>query len=392
MKTNSLKIIIGQFASGEYYFPRPQITDEIWKKLESGSNLLLVAPRRVGKTSILNYLMDKPKENYIVIYYTSESVNSENEFYKKLYNHLIEKLKTSIRYKAAAFRLTKELFSKIEFAGPDGIKIGESKINYLDEFNNLIKSIKWNDEKFLILIDEFAQTVENIIQDADINAAVHFLETKREIRQKKEIQNRMQFIYAGSIGLENIVSKINSINTINDLAPVKITPLTPEEAWQLLQNIFKNDKVPVSSEVYEHLIKAIEWLIPFYFHLIIDEAYKIMLDENQSEISAETIDKAINNALKNRIYFDQWLTRLRKAYQGNEFTFAKELLNSISKTQTKTALEIIDLAVKCGVSETYKEILNALIHDGYINNDDDLKIYRFNSPLLRKWWETNVAD
>ena len=48
-----MKTIIGQAARGEDFFPRYKITEEIWNKLEAGSNLLFVAPRRVGKSSIL---------------------------------------------------------------------------------------------------------------------------------------------------------------------------------------------------------------------------------------------------------------------------------------------------------------------------------------------------
>jgi len=77
-----MKIVIGQATRGEDFFPRPKITNEIWAKLEAGSNVLLVAPRRIGKSSILFDLLDNPKEGYIVIYYTSESVNNHNEFYK----------------------------------------------------------------------------------------------------------------------------------------------------------------------------------------------------------------------------------------------------------------------------------------------------------------------
>ncbi|MDP2209857.1 MAG: ATP-binding protein, partial [Bacteroidota bacterium] len=82
----TFKPSIGQVARGDNFFPRPRITIEIWQKLDSGSNLLLVAPRRVGKSSILFNLLDVTRENNIVIYYVSESVNNENEFYHKLFN------------------------------------------------------------------------------------------------------------------------------------------------------------------------------------------------------------------------------------------------------------------------------------------------------------------
>jgi len=388
----SIKTIIGQVARGENYFPRPNITDHIWDKLDSGSNLLLVAPRRVGKSSILNQLLDNPRKNYIVIYFISESVNNENEFYKKLYHHLVEKLSVIQKYKAKAFSLTKDLVSRIESFGKDGIGIGESKISYLNEFQNLIKNINWGEDKILVLIDEFAQTVENIIQDVDFKTAIHFLESKREIRQTREIQNKLQFVYAGSIGLENIVSKINSINTINDLTSIEIPPLNKKEAAQLVQKIIDDSGIILDDKAFDYLVEIIEWLIPFYFQLILDESYKLIVDHEPKNLTQKIIDTAVENALKHRIYFEQWFTRLRKAYKSEEFSFVKELLNLISESQTIKSNEILDLAEKYKLADTFKELINALKYDGYINNNDDPKVYRFNSPLLRKWWYCNVAN
>jgi hypothetical protein len=54
--------------------------------------------------------------------------------------------------------------------------------------------------------------------------------------------------------------------------------------------------------------------------------------------------------------------------------------------------EIIDLSVKYNIRDSYKNLLNTLIYDGYINNNEDPKVYRFNSPLLRQWWRNNVAE
>jgi hypothetical protein len=61
-KYMALNTIIGQAARGNNYFPRPAITKQIWERIETGANLLLVAPRRVGKSSILFNLLDHPQE------------------------------------------------------------------------------------------------------------------------------------------------------------------------------------------------------------------------------------------------------------------------------------------------------------------------------------------
>ncbi len=209
MGKNALNVVIGQAARGEKYLPRTNITDEIWRKLEGGSNLLLVAPRRVGKSSILFHLFDNPKEKLLIAYYISESVNNENEFYKKLFHHILGEMTTLRRYGAIIKTLAKEFSSCVESVGPDGIKFRPgNSVDYCDELRKLMQKVILNDDKIIVLIDEFASTVENIVQDEGARAAIHFLETKRSIRQDPAMRNKLQFIYAGSIGLENIVSKM----------------------------------------------------------------------------------------------------------------------------------------------------------------------------------------
>ena len=297
-KTMAINTIIGQVATGNNFFPRVNIINNIWEKINTGSNILLVAPRRVGKTSILYNLVDNPHSAHIVIYFTSESINNENEFYRKLYNHISDALAGIDKYRTKIQTIAKDLLSRIEAIGKDGITIGGSKITYYDVLKDLLIKNDFEGMRIVVLVDEFSQTVENIIQDEGERAAIHFLESKREIRQLKGIQNRVQFVYAGSIGLENIVSRINSINTINDLSSVSVTPLTKEESRQFIKKILDDSQVKIPADAFDYLAEKVEWLIPFYFQLILDEAYKILTEEKSLTMTKTTIDKAIENSLK----------------------------------------------------------------------------------------------
>ena len=204
MSIKPINTLIGQAARGGKYFPRTNITDEIWRKLGDGSNLLFVAPRRVGKSSILFHLFDNPKGNLPVVYYISESVNNENEFYRKLFHHVLEKMGTLQKYQAVFKTWAKNLPSYVESIGPEGIRFRPgSPVSYYEELLTFVKEKMTHDHPMLVLIDEFASTVENIAQDEGDRAAIHFLETKRSLRQEPEVQDKLRFIYAGSIGLEN---------------------------------------------------------------------------------------------------------------------------------------------------------------------------------------------
>jgi hypothetical protein len=185
---------------------------------------------------------------------------------------------------------------------------------------------------------------------------------------------------------------MNQVNLVADLAPIAISPLTRREAQNLVDMIFDGSGITLGEGVFEHLLEIVEWWIPYYFQIVLDESYEIIVARDSTIITRGDIDAAVKNALKKRIYFEHWFARLRKAYKGNDFSFVKELLNTISEKRRVPSSEVFDCAIKYGLGDSYNDLVNALKHDGYINNNDNPKEYRFNSALLREWWCANVAN
>lgn len=242
------------------------------------------------------------------------------------------------------------------------------------------------------MIDEFPQTLASINKDENENAGIQFLQSNRELRQDPEISKNVQFIYTGSIGLENIVSKLNAVNTINDLTRLYVPPLKKEEAKQLIKLLLENVEFDLSENLIENVLLKIEWLIPFYIQLVIDELKNLHRDEHLEQISEDTVHQAFEEILEQRQHLEHWHTRLRASVKGNEYNFAKELLNIASEYETISSNEINDLAIKHQIENTYIDIVNSLEYDGYINNNGDVKFYRYNSPILRMWWRKDVAN
>ena len=218
------------------------------------------------------------------------------------------------------------------------------------------------------------------------------MQSNRELRQDSEIHKNVQFIYTGSIGLENVVSKLNLVSTINDLATLKIPPLKQSEAKKLIVQLLENVEFDLSDSLIDYILQEIEWLIPFYIQLVVDELRNIHREDRLEQIGEATVDRAISGMLEQRNHFEHWHTRLRASTKGHEYNFAKELLNLTSENATIHTNEVLDLAVKYGLAETYKDLVNSLVYDGYINNNDDARIYRYNSPILKMWWRQNVAN
>ncbi len=386
-----MKIQIGNPARGENFFKRPKLIDKTWDMIETGCDILVAAPRRVGKSSLMFHLSDYPKKNYSFIYLDSESVNNENEFFRRLLNKI---LKTDF------VKNSKKVITFLEKNLPNIKKIGLKEIefgvkvehNYFDMLTKILSSLNLENYKLIIMLDEFSQTLDNIINDEGERKGIHFLQSNRELRHTPEIKKNIQFLYAGSIGLENLVSKLNAIATIKDLSRLEVPPLKMDEAKELMNLLRKNVTYSLSSEQINYTLKRIEWLIPFYIQLTIQEIKNIYRDEELAEVTDKTIDKAFSEMIKQRNHFDHWHSRLRTSFKAEEYNFAKELLNIISESETIQSNEIYNLAVKHEIENDYKNIISSLVYDGYINNNENIKTYRFNSPILRMWWRKYVAN
>jgi len=385
----AVNTIVGQVATGKYFFKRTEIIDSFWKTIVSGSNVLISAPRRVGKTSLMYYFKDHPKKNYRVIYIITESVNNKNEYYKKIFNAIFDTLKGIKKFSRNIAALIKS--KTITSITKDGISFDNKKLNYYDELIKLIRELDLGQDKMIIMIDEFSQTIENIIEDENKRNAINILQSSRKLRQMPEINKKIQFVYAGSIGLENTVSRLNAMNTINDLFSLKVPPLSSVQAKKLVKKILNGSELIIKKDEINYLLGKIEWLIPFHIQLILNEIDKVKTDTVSASITNEIINRAFEQALEHRNYFEHWHTRLRKAFKQENYNFTKELLNYISEYNRIDSKKIFDMAVKHKIEENYKDIVNVLVYDGYINNNNDIKIYSYNSPLLKLWWNKNVA-
>ena len=260
----SIKNIAGQPVRDNNFFDRPILSRQFQQKIESGSSILISAPRRVGKTSLMLHLHDQGMEGYYFIYLITESVNNENEYFKRILNKIFDTafLTPLQKFSKKASQVLKDRAARVSEIGKTIKFDSETTLSFRDEFIHIIKSIDLEGQRVILMIDEFSQTIENIIEDEGKNSAIRFLQCNRELRQDPEINQKIQFVYAGSIGLENIVNRLDAVN----------------------------------------------------------------------------------------------------------------------------------LGQKLNVTGTYKDIVNSLLYDGYINNNDDPRVYRFNSPLLKMWWRKNVAN
>ena len=385
-----MAIIAGQAVRGDNFWDRPYLMEDIIDIIENSGHILLVAPRRVGKTSLMYRVLDTMGEEYIVIYINTEAEHSVDSFWQKLFNELMDEefiANVGVRARNLFNKLSSLRLSEV---GTKGVKFGDSEqIDYSEAFLTLIKNVDKN-KKLIIMLDEFSQTIENIIQHESIEKAEQLLGVHREIRQNHKVSQKTVFIYAGSIGLESVVANINSSKHINDLVSIAVPPLDPEDAQRFTMELCRTNGIEIADSDVLYLLEKIEWYIPFYIQLIAQEIKRLY--RRNPEVDKVVIDKAVEKALANQKDFIHWKERLNTFSKGGQ-AYAIELLSFISRNKTVDSTELSNLATKHALTDAEASaIIHALKYDGYINNSDDARVYRFNSPLLRIWWYRNVAN
>jgi hypothetical protein len=248
--------------------------------------------------------------------------------------------------------------------------------------------------KLVLLIDEFPQTVINIVEanKGETKDAVRFLQSNRELRINADINQKVKFIYTGSIGLNHTVATINASAFVNDLNSIEVSPLTDEEANHFIQNLIAEKSITMDNDVINYLLRKIDWLIPFHIQLAIQEI--IDLSDNTKVAGKKEIDQAFDNmvATRNNNHFEHYYSRLKSQFKNEAFRYAEDLLQTTAINASITKAQIYDKAVKYEVEDRYKKILEILEYDGYINNSNTSNEYRFNSPVVRLWWQKFICN
>jgi len=378
------KIIIGKDATGEYYYRREYIENEVWSEIKKGNNVLIAAPRRVGKTSIMKYLIENTEPGYKLIFRNVQGIDTEKEFYKTIYELIIKCLSRFESSKAIiADYFKQKKITDISWSG--GITIGDSEIDYLHEINNLIPKLDNAGETIVLLIDELPEVLHNLHKKEKNDITKSIIKNLRQWRQEKGYE-KLQFVLAGSVGIHYVVNLIDGrTSDINDLNKIYYQPLNENEVDHYIDWATNDASVKYDGSLKEYLRTKIQYFVPYFINLMLDEIDKSARKNNNFLISIIEIDNAFNNIVKNNDYFSDWKKRLSDYLPKEDFKFVNEVLKHIAHKNSITIQEIYNKAEIFEKTEDYMSFIKDLTQDGYIVENDNK--YIFISPFLKEFWK-----
>jgi uncharacterized protein len=153
MKTNPFKF--GSVVDGPYFTDREDELDRITSHINGENHLILISPRRFGKTSLIRKIVNESARK--IIFLDIQIVLSVEDFASQLLKRIyriypVEKLKSYIK----SFRLIPIVNINPVTGEPEvSFRPGSKELAPLEDVLNLIEKLGTDKKKIIVVLDEF---------------------------------------------------------------------------------------------------------------------------------------------------------------------------------------------------------------------------------------------
>jgi hypothetical protein len=395
------RILAGGVPEPNELFGRDHTIRFIWEQLR-GNNILLVAPRRFGKTGVMNHLLKRTAAGFVSVYLDVEDVHDPEVFCSNLSAALLEhdKLRAVVNgAKALPKKLLEFVRSQVGSVKTEGFEIGLRDVVPRDEWSivtrALLLEMEKADETVVFILDEFPQLIENIARKHGEDAAREFLQWFRSLRMKqKDALRRYRFVLGGSTSIDLILRRLDVPDKLNDFCRVPIEALTQEHAEALLDALALASGLHFAAEGRAALFELITPPVPYFLQLFVSQ---IKLEEKlkDRELGREDVTEVYSRRVLGptcRAYFDYYRQRLKRYGEKGQraaLTVLQEVAHAPTGRVSDSALyDVYRRARGKGASSfEFSEIMADLESDWYLLLDPKTNEYAFLLQVMCDWWK-----
>ena len=397
-----VKSVVGAPVRGNDFYGRDRFVELVWRELDKGS-VLLAAPRRFGKTSVMYCLMDNPRPDYKIVHMDLEHLAHPVDLILELMIRLNKDSALTITLEKVV-SMAKGTWTQLRNV-VDEVEAFDLKVKLREQIEpnweatgrEVFKHISKSPHRILLILDEFPMMIDRMTRLEDRkDEARSLLRWLRALRQSADTSN-LRFLIAGSIGIDSVLNSIGEISSINDFQQIRLEPFSPEVADQFLKDLAKSEPLNLSAESREKILELVGIYVPYFLQILFSETSKTELLTGKP-VTPELItniyhEKVLGVACKT--YFDHYYGRLRDYYRPQEEKAVKKLLRELARVGKMTADACFALyRGECGpelYQDDFKLTLTHLENDFYICYDTEKQMYTFSCKLLRDWWLRHYA-
>lgn len=293
--------IVGSYVSPEYFCDRETEIDKLCQNLANGLNTVLLSPRRMGKTGLIQHLFHQSDllRHFNCIYVDIFSTQSFEEFVYRLGQEVVNFFQKEEKWRDKLVRALRSLNFSVSYDPATNVpSIGFSFQDIRDPeltLSEIFTLLQSSDKRTVIAIDEFQQ----ILQYKKSG-------TEATLRSKLQLSNKVNMIFAGS-----------EMHTLAAMFTSYVRPFYQSATYLHLEAIeksvyrtFATEKFEIygktlPSELFDAIYERFQGRT-WYIHYVLNQVFSGM--QTGDLVSNELITKTIDNLIDvQKVFFEDTL-------------------------------------------------------------------------------------
>ncbi|NDP23173.1 MAG: ATP-binding protein [Paludibacter sp.] len=361
----------GTIVRGDFFFDRVEECERIVSTLSNGNNLVLFAPRRYGKTSLVFRVIEKLEEQgFICVYFDFSTVYSLETFVNG-YIHAIEKKQSNLQKLVQAISMfVKNVRPKLSFDSLGnsefGIELSETNVSIdtAAQALDLPEKMTQGTKHTIVIFDEF----QDIIKLKQYNF-------ENLLRSSIQQQTKVKYLFLGSkTHLLNEMFNNKNRAFYNSASHMQLGTLPQADTVIFLQRKFVDSGIKINTDTALFLIEQ-SGDIPYYIQLLAAEIWQFMIN-SQTLVTNEIVS-----------YCTSRIVELKQDYYHELFdrqsVMQKQLLKALVVSGNNVFSAEYSKRFRLTAASTIQKAILVLLDNGIIDKTENS--YFISDPFFRRY-------
>ena len=398
---------------------REEFLSELWETLEA-QHVLLAAPRRTGKTRIMDHLARHPQDHYKVVAINVQDLDHPADVFQALLdalhdhhpNFVVEKL-------ADGWSLISNTLKRVGEVGVAGFKLAlresdkDWRSNWRSHGEKFLRQIRQHGEPVLLIIDELPDMLLNL-QKEDSKLLGDFLGWWRSQRLPPDAphpkEDSVRWLVGGSVNLKATLDSLGLVDRINDMKDVELPVLTRQQVGQFVMDMLAGRGVQFDKAIVGRVLDRLGRPIPLFLQMATQDLYRLWKKRptkkgKRQPLTPEDVDQVFDDLIRSSAAQDKlqhFYSRIQRYYSPPLDDTAYELLSQLSISSnglSRRALqqEFDRVLNEAGVETNrnkrksqFNQMMRDLENDFYVVETAEDQ-YDFASGVMKAWWRKYYA-
>ncbi len=405
---------VGNWVSGDKFWGRENECRALAELLEDHAHVLITAPRRVGKTSLMREVARRLEGRYLCLFIDLEKARAPADAivelslatlpHHKLWSRVKEIFRNALE-SVESLGGTEELLSIKLHAAVHG--------DWRAKGERLVEGLANSELPVVIFMDELAVMVSRMLGIADgdltrerigeVDVFMSFLRA-----QCLKHRGKMSIVVAGSIGLLPLLRRVGLSGTVTAFTPFELEPWDAHTAIGCIEALARGHGIELGDGVPQRMVRLLGLCVPHHVQVFFNELYLDCRQHDETRASVADVERVFEARMlssRGHAELSHLEERLKWMLTKDELPLALDLLSEVAVTGA------IELATAEAITaehlprrgprqprqprlgrqgfERLHAILDVLEHDGYLEKDGERWV--FASRLFRSWWKSRFG-